>query len=106
MPAYGADGACIVELRVNGEDWMMLLWEGAGRGTGTGRGTGSGWGTLSVVSLRMKASQKKKKEVLSVLFESVGCRVKGGGVGIGSPVWERERPLSARRRNYSSLFFF
>lgn len=50
---YGADGACIVELRVNDMEEVML-------------GEGGFRGGMFVVSLRMNA------RVLSLLFES-GC---------------------------------
>lgn len=55
-----------------------------------------------VVSLRMNASQKKKGFCLCCLSLSA---VEGGVTALFGPAdFARERPLSARRWNYSSLF--
>lgn len=76
---YRADGACIVDLRVNDMDGFFVV--------------GGGWEGVSVVSLRMNAS----KMVLSVLSTRVGCGGERGPVGAG------DRPLGSGRWNYSSL---
>lgn len=83
---YGADGACIVELRVND----TVLCEG---------GFFCG-GEVDICGLTENECKQEKKGVLSVLFESIGC---GGALFLWS--WcARGRPLSVRRWNYSSRF--
>lgn len=78
----GADGACTVELRVNGVD---VVREGGG------------------VCCLTENECKQQKKVLSVLFRSVDCGGTWEGGGLMELIWERERPLCDRRWNYSSL---